>query len=103
MRELTQKEEDLKSRKRARIKKEAEMPVLAAYEAWRVTSADWNRRVKSSGRDISKQMMQVIRLPDRSEHAEKGFIFMEKFRGKFVIGTKNIDQINLTINSRRKK
>lgn len=31
MRELTQKEEDLKSRKRARIKKEAEMPVLAAY------------------------------------------------------------------------
>lgn len=27
----------------------------------------------------------------------------KKFRGKFVIGTKNIDQINLTINSRRKK
>ena len=103
MRELTQKEEDLKSRKRARIKKEAEMPALAAYQAWRVSSADWNRRVQSSARDISKQIMEGIRLPERSEHAEKGFIFTEKFRGRFVIGTKNIDQINVTINSRGKK
>lgn len=61
MRELTQKEEDLKSRKQARIKKEAQMPVLAVYQAWRVTSADWNRRGKSSGRDISKQIIKVIR------------------------------------------
>ena len=71
--------------------------MLAASQACRVTSAD--SRGMASGRDIAKKRMEVIRLPDGL--AEKGFIFIEKFRGRFLIGTKRINQI--IINSRRKK
>lgn len=66
--------------------------MLAASQACRV-------RVMVSGRDIFKKIMEVIRLPDGL--AEKSFIFRGKFRGRFVIGTKSINQI--IINSRRKK
>lgn len=66
--------------------------MLAASQACRV-------RVMVSGRDIFKKIMEVIRLPDGL--AEKSFIFRGNFRGRFVIGTKSINQI--IINSRRKK